>query len=665
MPIPRAILTLLALVLTCGVVYAQKSILFHPAAGPVSVSSITINSAGTTLTVALTTTATISNANGWTVDFDNDASRTLTYSSGSGTSSLVFTLTAVSPSTDGRAPVGTVCTLDYDAGAGNVSGLADVTAYAVTNNSTAIPDPDLPQNLPDTSLPSGWNGTADHTPADMAALNELTDGDGSGDVQAGDIVELSGTYTGLWTIDDAIKGTAGSPIIFRTSGHAGLPAYGTRITEADDADLATITRSVSQASHYCLKVDKGSGAAGASHIRFIGIKFQATGTYANLSNIIDIGEVNGTTSTTDLPVGIGFNHCKVTCADATEVQEAMRIDATDSFVVDSRFTNLDAGGNDGSTGIRFYVGARMVFENLYIESESAAIFLGGNEQNRCDDVKISGIHNTRQLTWDDSNGVQKAGGLETKCGLRVLAENMFIENATWQQGGFAALAIKSEAGSDGLGKKTIHFTARNIEISNCDSGFYPHIAGSSSNTGYGPNADMLFENILTYDISGYGVLTVPYKSTDSTRFERLQIRHCTIISGSGLIVTGISTGSTPGAYHNFSDNILSGTYGYIVNSGQTGAWALNWGWGSDYTARKNAWVGQSTGFYDTDSGPAPLGTLTGSFFPADIAAVGFEDSGSNDYRLGVGSSLNDAATDGADVGCDVAALNTILSGVVE
>lgn len=78
MPIPRAILTLLA-ILSCGVVYAAPAI-FHPAAGPVSVSSITINSAGTTLTAALTTTATISNANGWTVDFDNDASRTLPYS---------------------------------------------------------------------------------------------------------------------------------------------------------------------------------------------------------------------------------------------------------------------------------------------------------------------------------------------------------------------------------------------------------------------------------------------------------------------------------------------------------------------------------------------------------------------------------------------------------
>lgn len=642
-----------------------------------SMQSATLSSGGDKLSVQFSRNVNITNSSGWSLEFDNLASRSLTYSSGNGSDTIVFDLLANSVSGESRAPVGATCVVNYNANVGNVPYLSSIVSGVVTNNSTIIPDPDLPQNLPNTLYPTGWSGTATYTPFGMAALNALTSA--TGGLQPGNIVQLSGTYSGIWTIDASCKGTANNPIIFRGINHSSLPVHGVRLPSGlAETGLPTLTRVPFQASSYTLQINKGSGVAGASHLRFIGLKFHSSGTYNNLGNIIHIGGLNDSRDTSELPVGIGFNHCMITCSDGIEVEEAMRFDATNSWIVDSRFTNLDAGGNDGSTAIRFYVGSGMIFKNLYIQSESAAIFLGGNEQNRVDDVYISNIYNTRPLSWNDGNGIQKAGLLETKAGLRILIENCYTENAMWQQGGFAALTIKSEATKTGTYKSTRHLTARNIEINNCLMGAYPHVAGSSNTGHYGGNSDMLFENINAYNISGYAfqvvahktsglISTVPSDTYDGQiyKFNRLTVRHNTLHSvlNQGLFVGGITGGGTPSSHHVFDNNILFGAY--TVNNGQEGAWAFNWGWSGNYQARKNVFIARTANMYDTDVSPVPLGTLSGNAFPANASVVMFESTGTNDYRLASGSPYRNQATDGTDIGCNVGALDIILSGVIE
>ena len=67
---------------------------------------------------------------------------------------------------------------------------------------------------------------------------------------------------------------------------------------------------------------------------------------------------------------------------------------------------------------------------------------------------------------------------------------------------------------------------------------------------------------------------------------------------------------------------------------------------------RNALVGGSPGDY-----PAPLND---NFFPATVFDVGFVDYAGGDYRLSDGSLLRRQATDGTDVGADVAALTAAL-----
>jgi hypothetical protein len=98
-----------------------------------TVSSRTVNAAGTNLAVVFNETVTEGDATGWAFVVAG-VSRGLTYASGTGTNTINFTIAST-------VGVGQVCTLAYDSGTGNcVDGnnneLVTFTATAVTNNST-------------------------------------------------------------------------------------------------------------------------------------------------------------------------------------------------------------------------------------------------------------------------------------------------------------------------------------------------------------------------------------------------------------------------------------------------------------------------------------------------------------------------------------------------
>lgn len=663
MPRTRAILTLLALVLTCGVVLAQKSVVMHPFV--VTVSSASINSSGTTLTVVLSSATTIANATGWTVAFDNYASRTLTYSSGSGTSSLVFTLDAVSPSTDGRAPVGATCTFDYDAGTGNVPGLADVTAYSVTNSSTAFPDPDLPQNIPTAALPSNWNAAATHSPANNAALQELLDGDGSGDVAAGEVISLDADVDyGTIDIDDAIQGSSNNWIIIRSDEYTSLPTFSTtanigRVTAGDETYMATISRTPSASGHTSMNISGGNGAVGAGYIRFIGIKFTQYGSYSSdVLAIVSTLTAGFSSDIGELPHHIGFDRCAFTHDNTMKgVQDALRLDCDDSFVVGCNFYGLSGAGNDGSNATRVYNGHRILITNNRFNCNGAAGFLGDNTVTVADDYEFSRNYHFRDTGWDTGHGANK-GSIETKTGLRVLIDkNVFYRQ--YNTGGFGAVTLKSEG--TGGPKTTRHVTVRGNKVDTAAMAFLVYVAGSSDDADVGPNSDFLLQDNLAFGITFRAMQLNVYDANSSAPFRRVQFRNNTIIGSP--FVFGSDAGATPGEHFTAIDNIFSGNYS--LNGGANGAQGFNYSWGSNYSVRYNLWTGQSSSNFDSDTTPSPSGTLSNNSFPANDAAVGYTNTGAGDYSLGVGSSYLTSSSTGGEPGYDSTTYDSIWTEVAQ
>jgi hypothetical protein len=632
-----------------------------PAAEP-ELSSATIASNGTTLTLVFSGNLTKTDATGLSIAFDNYAERVLTYASGSGTSTLLFTISANSTYTDDdtdndAAPVGAVCTLDY-AGAEFV----DVTDFAVTNNSTVIPDPDLPEVV-STALPANWDAAADHTPADNAALQAVLDAWTPG---AAGVIELTaGVDYGFITWPVAASGSADNWIIVRSSeyDHASFPAYGERvsaaISAAVDTYMPTISRTIDTAGSRILL----TFPSGADYIRFIGINFESNGSTPSPNHYWSTMQINACNH-------IGWDRCRFWWHDDLRPVQGwftQSASATELFVIGSRFENYWGAGQDSSP-TWIYDGKRILIENNYMECIDNGLFTGDNNFRTIEDVTFRRNQVTRPLSWADGlHGTQKSACFEAKTGLRLLVEDNSASNGLTMNATFAVIMIKADG--NGSGKHTTHVTVRGNKIYNCSAiGMAFHVSGSSPGPGVGPNKDMLAEHNLIYDVGGR-----PFYIYFSSSMRRIQIRHNTLRPNVATQdyhhFNCFSTGSTAAQYHVFKDNI---TGGYATTRptyvGATGAISFNAAWGSTYTATHNIFYTELISQYDNDTSPAPLGTLTNNAFPT-FAGIGYVDAANDNYRLTPGSTYSSTgaspASDGTDRGCDVDALEAIMADVEE
>jgi hypothetical protein len=605
---------------------------------------------------------------GFTYSMSGMGTGTLTYVSGEGSPSLTFT------SSDATAALetGTGAATSSDVEDIAENALANFAAFAITNSADPPSDapwndPDLPATTPDATPPAHWDDAADHSPANNAALQELVDGDGSGDVAAGEIINLDADVDyGRITIHGNIKGTAGNEIIIRTDEFADLPAYGTRVTTADEIHMTQMSRVPGADGSALFVIEAGASGVGAQYIRLVGIKYSLTGTLAqDTYSMVAVGLLSGVSGAyANLPTNIIFDRCAFTESTTTDAQNALRFDCSNSAVVYCNFYGLYGAGNDGSTGIRIYQGGPSLIDDNYIQTRSAGLFLGDNFDSTVEDVTFSRNHKTSDLAW---TGTQKAG-FETKTGDRVLIEDSIFENNTTTS--FQAITIKSD-GSGGP-KTTKNVTLRYCLFRNCARCVLFSENGSLPGDTVGPNSDMLVEHCLMHSMSATGstmrmIELYGVANGSPGTLERIKIRHNTLVTlgsytSNLYFSTGNPAGSNPCVNLLVDDNLIEGGVLQNINSA-TGAKAFNESWPSAYLIRNNAWIGQNISNFDNDTTPTPTGTLTDSLFPANAAAVQFEDYAADDYRLAAGSSLNNAASDGTDVGCDVAELNTRLIGV--
>jgi hypothetical protein len=628
-----------------------------------NLTTATINAAGTTLTAVLSNAQTITNATGWSLEFDNYAERLLTYTGGSGTTTFTFTIgenpTYSDAETDNAAaPIGAAFTVAYDADTGNVSNLTDA-EIAGTNNSTVIPDPDLPSEV-DTALPANWNAAADHTPANNAAFQELIDGDGSGDAAAGDVIELTaGVDYGFITWNANVVGSAGNWIIVRSSeyDHASFPAYGERVSAAISAAvntyMPTISRTITAGSHVLFTCPSGM-----QYVRFIGINFESRGTWTTTNYSTTIEMFNACNH-------LGWDRCRFwwqTELKPVQGWAVQNTNATDLFCIGSRFENYESTTADSSP-TWLYRGSRLLVENNYFQCIDNGCFVSDNNPaSLVYDVTIRRNYCTRPTDWSAGHGTQKAGGVELKGGLRVLIEENRIENIfsdVWE-------GIICKAGENSF-RTTNHVTIRRNKITSQGTGMgiTCHVAGSSGVSG--PNTDYLVYENLTYSLGTY-----PLRFIGDTGYERVQALHNTLLTNNVLTYRQVTFigGTDEGYYHIFKDNICGG-YGGTIDGSYVGngSVAINPAWTNGaYTITHNIFHGESINFYDNDTTPTPEGTLTNNAFPA-YASIGFVDEPADNYRLTPGSTYSSTgaspASDGEDRGCDVDALETIMDEVEE
>lgn len=527
--------------------------------------------------------------------------------------------------------------------------------------------PVLPQADVDTtySLPTGNTWTATNTADNNAAGTGTGNRTGCGlqyavnNCARGDIIETTGSATYTIQLLLKYKATGSGWIYIRPSTHASLPAAGTRAVAADASNMAKLTGA---AANTATIITENNSA----YYRIIGHEITTSSTTASplQSSVCNIR--NADTSHSTVCNHIIFDRCYVhgSADGAHSGRRGFWMDGEHLAVIDSRVSGFYDDGSDSQAILVAQGNGPFKFDNNYLEAASENINFGGVDPTISNsvpqDITFTRNYCFKPLAWIGA-GHNIKNSFETKNSRRLLVEGNVFENC-WADGQTGMSLLLTPRNQDGTATWCGVFdtTIRKNKFINCAGGINILGIDATHAPDYSQRVDrVLIENNL-------GEVMDPSTGADHRVLQTLSgpeyitYRHNTWLNaytGGATLYPG-NAGAAPaqkGLGLVFQDNILGfGEYGYI--QGVQGTACLDAQFDA-HTATYNALIGK------TGSDPYPANT----FAPANIAAVGFTDTAGsfadNDYTLTVGSTYHNAASDGTDLGCDIAALNAAIAGV--
>jgi len=517
---------------------------------------------------------------------------------------------------------------------------------------TAPPPPppgaELPRVVVDTALPdlTGYlvktvkAAGGDYVPTELqAAINAAA---------PGTIIEID---AGL-SIDAGVTGItlpaktnlAGALVILRSSGHASLPS-GVPVTEADAVHMARITSPGSNAP--CFQT-----APGASYYRFIGIECTKVDAAATVDTLINLGDGGGAQNTpASVPHHLIVDRCYLHGLPASNIKRGVGLHGAHCAVIDSRITEIHGAGFDTQAIGGWNGPGPYRVAHCHLEAAAENLMLGGADSsiagNIPSDIEIIGNYLAKPVGWRGSaDGWTVKNLLELKCAQRVLIAGNVLENC-WAaaQAGYALMIITVNSSGGNPWATVQDVTFRGNLIRHAGSGM--NVSWYASPSSVKPARIDILDNLwvdLGADWGGSGYFA-QFGDCAACRF----IHNTVIHDGSILNMAG-----DPTTGFSFKDNIVAhNAYGIHASTG-TGSAALaalvpGYQWEANVIVTPDNWAA----YY-------PAGTL----WPATYADVGFVDLGGDDYRLAASSPYAGAASDGTDIGCDVAALMAAIAGVV-
>lgn len=504
-------------------------------------------------------------------------------------------------------------------------------------------DPDVGQALPQAEVDTTWIAPTGST------ITVPSGGDLQGALDSaspGDVIELEAgaTFTGPFTL----PGKSGSDwITIRTSTpDAQLPAPGTRIDPSHAPLLPKIV----------VPDNVGSAigtAAGAHHYRLVGLEVSPEpGAFAY--NVIDLG--SGTQSPADLPHHIIIDRCYVHGDPTVGARRGVGLNSGEAAIIDSWFADFMEVGADTQAIAGWGGPGPYKIVNNHLEGAAENVMFGGADPAMADtvpsDITICANHFFKPTAWRSTSWSVK-NLFELKNARRVLvAGNVFENNWADAQVGFAI--VLTPRNQDGTAPwSTIEDVTFVYNVVR-HSGSGLTALGEDSNHSSQQQQRLVVQHNLFEDIDRAawgGDGRVFQVVTPNLPVVGLKIDHNTVTEvGNAFLVAGDTVAVAQGFW--FTNNVVPrGDYGAFGSGQGEGTQALDH-YFPGHVFTHNAIVGASAASY-----PA------GNFFPATMADVGFVDFAGGDYSLAGSSPYADAATDGGDLGADMAALLAATGGV--
>jgi len=515
--------------------------------------------------------------------------------------------------------------------------------------------PTLPQATVDTtySLPTGNTWTATNTSSGSVA------GTGTGNrtdcslnyaltnCALNDIIVLTAgaTYTGTYTIPNKVSGSGWVYVI--SSALASLPTAGTRVAPANAANMPLMVAPTANLSTII-------STASSHHFRFVGIEIKSASTNASPLQAGVVVLDNADTSNSTVCNNIIIDRCYIHGSAATTQsgRRGVHMSGTNLAVIDSYVSGFFDDGYD-SQAVWIYQGdGPFKIDNNYLEAASENFMTGGSDpaitNSVPQDITITRNYFFKPLGWIGVHPMKNL--IEFKNAQRVLVRGNVFENcpASAQQG-FAFVLTPRNQSNTAPWCVTKDITVQLNKFINCGQGY--NIAGDDDNFSSQRTVRVLIENNL-FGITGLN--SADGKIGQITRGPQyVTIRHNTGFTTGAAMCFSENISAVADRFK-YQDNIFSaGTYGF-AGTGEAEGNAVLAAYYTNYTLSYNAIIGSaSTGTYPANN-----------FFPANTGAVGFTNYAGGDYSLTGASPYHNAASDGTDIGCDIAALNTAIAGVV-
>lgn len=374
-----------------------------------------------------------------------------------------------------------------------------------------------------------------------------------------------------------------------------LPAPGSRVVPGDAAKLWKITQSAGR----CV-----ASAAGANHIRLVGMECSLTGSWTS-----DVVDISGSFNILDRSYVHGVS------ANSTQ-RRGIVMNGSNLAVVDSYIEDFKENGSD-SQAIWTKTGpGPMLVKNSYLQAASENWMCGGEDPSggvSPADITIVGNHFFKPLAWK-SRALQVKNLIEFKNCTRVLVQGNIFEN-NWvgsdQHG--AAIIFTPRNQNGGCPQCTVQdVTFRYNEILNTVRGVT--IAGEDDNRPAQPLARVLLEDNRWQitDLGGQGRGLDINKGPDDVRFN-----HNTWVSVGSF---GFSENFPKALGFVFTNNIIEhGWYGFTGTNTNPGNPTL--------TAYYTNPVFTSNAIIGGQSTPYPSGNV----YPASVAAASLVQG--NDGRV--------------------------------
>ncbi len=434
-----------------------------------------------------------------------------------------------------------------------------------------------------------------------------------------------------------------------------LPNPGDRVGPSDASNMPQI---VASGTNPAITV-----ADGASKYRLVGLDIKS-GNGNNVTNLVEMGV--SATSSGSLPSDIIFDRCYIHNASGTSGRRGIWLNAVRGTVVDSYISGFREAGSDSQAVLVTNTVGPIKIVNNYLEGASENFHVGGSDP-AIDDAVPSDIEFRRNycykpLSWVGA-GYNVKNLLEFKNAQRVLCEgNVFENNWADGQSGLAFLITPRNQQGTAPWSGTFDITFRLNKMLNIEGGI--NVGGtddvySSQNT----TRVTISDNFLKLSYEGGGdhrgfqlVTDHTYQSgasptnvhiTNNTIIHTNSSGSAGVMASGGVKMTGII----------IRDNIVSNAaYGYLGVGSGDGNDTINTHFDTDAVFTHNVIIGGTSGNYTG---------RTGCQFPANVAAVSFTDSASDDYSLSGGSSYKNDGSDGTDPGADWTALNAAVLHAVD